>query len=213
MFSGLIESLGTVADVARIPAGLRLRVAGALAAELSLGDSVAVNGVCVTVVENDELGFCVELSPETARVTTLGQAESGMVVNLERPLRADGRLGGHFVLGHVDAVGHIDKVQQQSDFYRVSLRYPPALRPYIVRRGSIAVDGISLTVAGLGTGRFEVQIVPYTWEHTTLKTARVGDAVNLECDIIGKYVVSAVEAVRSGSSFERVRGDLGESET
>ena len=174
MFSGLIESLGTVAEVERIPAGLRMRVAGDIAAELSLGESVAVNGVCVTVVQTDAVGFSVELSPETARVTTLGRVVSGMMVNLERPLRADGRLGGHFVLGHIDDVGHVAEIQRQSEFYRMSLRYPPALNPYLVRKGSIAVDGISLTVAGLGSGRFDVQIVPYTWEHTNLQAATVG---------------------------------------
>ena len=173
MFSGLIEALGEVAEVTAIPAGLHLRVTAGLAAELLLGDSVAVNGVCLTVATKDELGFAAELSPETARVTTLGGFRKGTVVNLERPLRVDARLGGHFVLGHVDDIGQVDAIRQQSDFYRVTVRYPAELTPLIVQKGSIALDGVSLTVAELSPERFEVQIVPYTWEHTNLHAIRV----------------------------------------
>ena len=198
MFTGLIEALGEVANVTAIPAGLHLRVAAGLAAELAPGDSVAVNGVCLTVAQQDALGFDAELAPETTRVTTLGGVRKGTVVNLERPLRADARVGGHFVLGHVDDMGQVDGIQQQSDFYRVTFRYPAALTRLIVEKGSIAVDGVSLTVAGLGSDRFDVQMVPYTWEHTTFHGVRVHDLVNLECDIIGRYVVRSLEAGRSG---------------
>ena len=198
MFSGLIEALGEVAEVTAIPAGLHLRVTTELGAQLALGDSVAVNGVCLTVAQKDALGFAAELSPETARVTTLGGLKTGTVVNLERPLRADGRVGGHFVLGHIDDTGQVDGIRQQEDFYRVTLRYPGPLTPLIVQKGSIAVDGVSLTVAGLGPDQFDVQIVPYTWEHTNLHAVRVDDPVNLECDIIGKYVVRSLEVGRSG---------------
>ena len=194
MFSGLIEGIGDVAEVKGIPAGRRVRIATSLADGLAPGDSIAVNGVCLTVVLNDTGEFHAEVSPETARVTTLGDLRPGIRVNLERPLRADARLGGHFVLGHVDEVGHIDEIRQEADFYWVTLRYPEGLAPYLVRKGSVAVDGISLTVAGLSAQRFDVQIVPYTWTHTNLQAAGVGDGVNLECDIIGKYVVQAVRA-------------------
>ena len=207
MFSGLIERVGKVADVEPIPAGLRIRIATGLAAELSVGDSVAVNGVCLTVANLDDAGFWAKVSPETARVTTLGRVGSEGVVNLERALRADARLGGHFVLGHVDDVGHIDAIAQQTEFYRVTLRYPRAVDAYIVQKGSIAVDGISLTVARLERGRFDVQIVPYTWEHTNLRAARVDDPVNLECDIIGKYVVRALDAVRDAGPSAPPAGD------
>ena len=200
MFSGLIEAVGTVDRATRTAAGIGLRVRCGLAAELAAGDSIAVNGVCLTAVEADADAFAADVSPETARVTTLGDVVEGMLVNLERPLRADGRVGGHFVLGHVDATGRLAGIRDEAEFRRVSFEYPPALRPLIVPKGSISADGISLTVAALGTDRFDVQIVPYTWDHTRLRAARVGDAVNLECDIIGKYVLNAVEATRSAEA-------------
>ena len=194
MFSGLIEAVGAVSGAARTPAGLVLRVRCSLAAELAAGDSVAVNGVCLTVVEAGKELFTADVSPETARVTTLGGAAEGMLVNLERPLRADGRVGGHFVLGHVDGAGRLADIREEAEFRRLSFEHPASLQPLIVRKGSIAVDGVSLTVAALGAGRFDVQIVPHTWDHTRLRAAGVGDAVNIECDIIGKYVFNAMEA-------------------
>lgn len=200
MFSGLIEAVGVVAGAARTPAGLDLRVRCGLAAELAAGDSIAVNGVCLTAVKVGGEAFTANVSPETARVTTLGAAAEGALVNLERPLRADGRFGGHFVLGHVDAAGRVAEIRQEADCYRFGFEYPPALKPLIVTKGSIAVDGVSLTVAALDERRFEVQIVPYTWEHTRLRAARAGDAVNLECDIIGKYVLGAVAAARGAAA-------------
>ena len=160
--------------------------------ELGLGDSIAVNGVCLTVIEKDDSSFTAEVSPETVRVTTLSGLRAAQTVNLERPMLADGRLGGHFVLGHVDGVGTISGIEKQADFSLVRVTYPLPLAAYIVPKGSIALDGISLTVAGLDAAHFDVQIVPYTWLHTNLHAARVGDPVNLECDIIGKYVVRAV---------------------
>lgn len=192
MFSGLIEATGSVVALQKIPAGARLSVETPLAQELALGDSIAVNGVCLTVVEQRDRVFDAEISPETGRVTTLGRVTTGTVVNLERPLKADGRLGGHFVLGHVDGVGQILQVQQEDEFNLVTVGYDKTLAPYIVSKGSIAVDGISLTVAGLRHEEFDVQIVPYTWQHTNLQGARRETPVNLECDIIGKYVVRAV---------------------
>ena len=206
MFSGLVEATGEVAELKSIPAGLRIRVLTELAPGLAPGDSVAVNGVCLTVVLNDAAEFHAEVSPETARVTTLGGLSPGSLVNLERPLRADDRFGGHFVLGHVDEIGHVDEVRQEADFYWVTFRYPSALAPYIVRKGSIAVDGISLTAAGLSPQRFDVQIVPYTWQHTNLHAVTVDDPVNLECDIIGKYVVKAVEAAAGADAGDTSGG-------
>ena len=206
MFSGLVEATGEVAELKSIPSGLRIRVLTELAAGLTPGDSVAVNGVCLTVVLNDAAEFHAEVSPETVRVTTFGGLSPGSLVNLERPLRADDRFGGHFVLGHVDEIGHVDEVRQKADFYWATFRYPSSLAPHIVRKGSIAVDGISLTVAGLSPQRFDVQIVPYTWQHTNLHAVTVDDPVNLECDIIGKYVVKAVEAA-GGANAGEASGD------
>ena len=198
MFTGLIEATGEVVEVESIPAGVRIRIKTPLSGELKLGESIAVNGVCLTVVSCDTREFHAQLSPETVRVTALGKFRQGTTVNLERPLRSDTRLGGHFVLGHVDDVGYVGEIRQDSDFYWVTVRYPAVLGPYIVRKGSVAVDGISLTVAGLGGQHFDVQIVPYTWNHTNFHTLAVSDQVNIECDIIGKYVVKAVAAVRDG---------------
>jgi len=192
MFSGLIEAVGALEEVEDIVQGKRLRVASVLAPELALGDSVAVNGVCLTVVARDEVGFQAEISPETARVTTLGALGAGAQVNLERPLRADMRFGGHFVLGHVDGVGQLITVVQNAEFWLLTVAYESSIEPYVVHKGSVAVDGISLTIAALRPGSFDVQIVPYTWEHTNLHNRPVPRAVNLECDIIGKYVVKAV---------------------
>ncbi len=192
MFSGLIENVGTLEQGEDVAQGRRLHVRTGLGPELAPGDSVAVNGVCLTVVTCDDAGFQSEISPETARVTTLGGLGSGTQVNLERPLRADMRFGGHFVLGHVDGVGSLVEVCQQAECWLLTLTYDPSLEPYLVHKGSVALDGISLTVAALHRGRFDVQIVPYTWEHTNLQSAPVPTAVNLECDIIGKYVVKAV---------------------
>ena len=137
--------------------------------------------------------FDAESSPETARVTSLGHLARGGVVNLERSMRADTRVGGHFVQGHVDAVGRLEAIQTEADFYRLAIGFPAALTPLFVRKGSVAVDGISLTVAELADTRFEVQIVPFTWTHTNLSRLAAGATVNLECDIIGKYVVRALE--------------------
>src|SRR5688500_7178717 len=165
MFTGLVEALGELAERSPIPGGWRLRIATPLGAELALGDSVAVNGVCLTVVARSTNEMSAEVGPETARVTTLGSMPPGCRVNLERPLRADGRFGGHFVQGHVDAVGRIEELRPDAEFHWLTVSFPAQLSPYFVTKGSVAVDGISLTVAGLRTDRFAVQVVPYTMEH------------------------------------------------
>ena len=193
MFTGLIEATGQLVERTTTGGGVRLRLESPLASELHQGDSVAVNGVCLTVVAVDRGGFRADVGPETMRVTTLGTLPPESVVNLERPLRADGRLGGHFVQGHVDAIGQIEGRRPQADFEWITVSFPPLLAAYIVLKGSIAVDGISLTVAGLDADRFEVQVVPYTLDHTNLRNVRVRDRVNLECDLVGKYVVRAAE--------------------
>ena len=193
MFTGLIEAIGEVQEVTPTPAGFRLRVTTAIAPDLVAGDSLAVNGVCLTAVLSDASGIHADISPETLRVTALGLLRRGALVNLERPLRADARLGGHFVQGHVDATGTIDDIRPDGDSHRLTIRFPAVLAPYIVSKGSITVNGISLTVAGVDDRRFDVQIIPYTWEHTNLHLAKAGDLVNLESDILGKYVVRAAE--------------------
>ena len=145
MFTGLIESVGRVAGLQQMPGGLRLRVASPLAASLCVGDSIAHNGVCLTVVERTDEDFATEIGPETMRVTNLGDLVAGSVLNLERPLQPDARLGGHFVQGHVDATGVVTAIEDQGEFWRFAFTYPEALAPLFILKGSIAVDGNHLT--------------------------------------------------------------------
>jgi len=196
MLTGLIEGLGEVAEMKPTPSGFRLRLQTGLASELTPGDSLAVNGVCLTVVSADNEAVNLDIAPETVRVSALGSLKPGRSVNLERPMRADSRVGGHFVQGHVDATGTISEIRKDGDFWWITVKFPPSLAAQIVRKGSIAVDGISLTVAGVDDRHFDVQIVPFTWEHTTLQAVKVNDLVNLECDMLGKYVLRAMEVVR-----------------
>jgi riboflavin synthase len=193
MFTGLVEAVGELVERKTTTGGFRLRIGTALAPDLSPGDSIAVNGVCLTVIVAEKGEFQADVGPETVRVSTLGWLSRGSGVNLERPLRADSRFGGHFVQGHVDAIGHIEELRAAADFYWLTVSFPSSLAPYIVHKGSIAVDGISLTVAGLGKDRFDVQLVPFTMSHTNLSRAQIRDRVNLECDMVGKYVVRAAE--------------------
>jgi riboflavin synthase len=195
MFTGLIESLGEVAAVSAIDAGFTLRISSSLASVLRTGESIAVNGVCLTVVEaGKESGvLTAEVGPQTAAVTSLGGLKTGALINLERAMPADGRFGGHMVLGHVDATGVVQSIRPEAEFSWVTVSYPARLAPYLIDRGSVAVDGISLTIAKLDAGSFDVQIVPFTMAHTNLKGMRAGDTVNLECDMVGKYVVKAIE--------------------
>ena len=203
MFTGLVEAIGEITEVKAAPAGLRMRLSTSLAPELANGDSLAVNGVCLTVVARDGDGVHVDVSPETIRVTTLATAQRGSIMNLERPLRADARVGGHFVQGHVDATGTVEDVRQDGESYWLTVMFPRALAPYIVRKGSIAVNGVSLTVAGVDDRRFDVQIIPYTWTHTNFHAFKAGDDVNLECDILGKYVARAIELSGAARTADR----------
>jgi riboflavin synthase len=207
MFTGLVERVAAVVECKPISRGVRLRIDSPLAGELAPGDSLAVNGVCLTVILAAASEIHADVGPETLRVTTLGSLAPGTLVNLERPLRPDGRLGGHFVQGHVDAIGHVEALRADADFHWLTISFPSALAPYLVLKGSIAVDGISLTVAGLGVDRFDAMVLPYTLEHTNVKAVRNHDRVNLECDMIAKYVVRAVEL--AGLTLTPVRaGDV-----
>src|SRR5260221_1124340 len=203
MFTGLIEGVGELIERTPTQAGFRLRIGTSMTPELSPGDSLAVNGVCLTVTVAEHLEVHADVGPETARVTTLGWLPRGSRVNLERPLRADGRLGGHFVQGHVDAVGHVEAMRPDAEFHWLTVSFPSTLAPNIVHRGSIAADGISLTIAELGADRFDIQVVPYTMDHTNVSGLQVRDRVNLECDIVGKYVLRAAQL--AGLTLARVR--------
>ena len=199
MFTGLIEAVGKVAVVKAIDAGFNLRISSDIAGDLRPGESISVNGVCLTVVEKGvappDHFFSAEIGPETAKVTSLGALSEGSLVNLERAMLANGRFGGHMVLGHVDGTGTIQSIRAEAEFSWITVSYPAALAPYLIHRGSVAVDGISLTVAKLDTATFDVQVVPFTLSHTNLRNARAGDRVNLECDMVGKYVLRAMEVL------------------
>jgi riboflavin synthase len=193
MFTGLVEGVGELLECKPTNGGRRLRIGSVLAPEMKPGESLAVNGVCLTVILAERGEIHADIGPETVRVTTLGSLPRGTVLNLERPLRADQRFGGHFVQGHVDAIGHVEELRQEAEFHWLTVSFPVTLAPLIVHKGSIAVDGISLTVAGLGADRFDIMVVPFTMQHTNLGRIKLRDRVNLECDMVGKYVVRAAE--------------------
>jgi riboflavin synthase len=155
---------------------------------------VSVNGVCLTVTGTDGDAMFADIGPETLRVTTLGLVRVGDTVNLEQSMRADGRFGGHFVQGHVDGTGTIHAIRPDGEANWLTVGYPRDLAPLFIRKGSVAIDGISLTVADLRDTQLDVMIIPFTWQATNLASRQVGDMVNLECDMIGKYVVRILEA-------------------
>jgi len=189
MFTGLVEALGTIRRVQDDAAGRRLIVAEKkLAPELSIGESVAVNGACLTVVERDSEAFHFEAGPETLHRTNLGELGAGDRVNLERALRLSDRLGGHIVQGHVDGIGRVADRQRQGEWETVWFSCPAELTRYMVSKGSVAVDGVSLTLVEVETERFSVALIPHTLEHTTLGFRPVGATVNLEIDLLAKYV-------------------------
>lgn len=193
MFTGLVEAVGRVAGVEDVVSGRRLRFQTSLA-PLTPGDSVSVNGVCLTATAIEGDTFSADVGPETLRVTTLGQLKGGETVNLERSMRADGRFGGHFVQGHVDGTGTVAAIRPDGEAHWLTVAYPGPLAPLFVPKGSVAIDGISLTVAALRGSQLDVMIIPFTWQATTLASRKVGDMVNLECDMIGKYVARILEA-------------------
>jgi riboflavin synthase len=188
MFTGLVQSLGSVKAVDRSDRGARVSVATPLAAEIRPGDSVAVNGVCLTATEASDTGFAAEAMNETLSRTSLGALEPGAEVNLELPLRATDRLGGHVVQGHVDGLGTITGAREDGFSRVVEIEAPPELLRYVVEKGSVAVDGVSLTVAELGSESFSVALIPETQERTNLGKAQPGRQVNLEVDVLAKYV-------------------------
>jgi riboflavin synthase len=195
MFTGLITEVGTILNVRRVPATstaafTRITVTGAsTVSELKTGDSVSVSGVCLTAVEIAGKQFSADLAEETLQRTSLGRLQKGSLVNLELPARAQDRLGGHVVQGHVDGVGHLlrlEKIKGGED-WRLELEIPPSLTKYVVPQGSITVEGISLTVAAIDARRLEIAIIPHTYQATNLLALRAGDPLNVEVDVLAKY--------------------------
>jgi riboflavin synthase len=198
MFTGLVEALGTVHAVKAVGQGRLLEIAEArLAPELTLGESVAVNGVCLTVVATGLETFRFEAGPETLGLTNLGQLAVGSCVNLERSLRAGGRLGGHIVQGHVDGVGQLDKRNRDGQWETLWFSCPTQLTRQMVRKGSVAVDGVSLTLVDVTGSGFSVALIPHTLAVTTLGLKIPGNSVNLETDLFAKYVAKYMEALQA----------------
>ncbi len=185
MFTGIVEEVGAIAGIR--PGGFSIRASKVLEG-LDVGDSVSVNGACLTVTERGPGSFSVDVVPETLRRTNLGSLSEGSPVNLERGVRAGGRLDGHVVQGHVDGVGRIESVRDDGDAVMVAVGAAPSIMRYVVEKGFVAVDGVSLTIVGCDEERFSVTIIPHTREHTIMGTRKPGDEVNLEVDILAKYV-------------------------
>jgi riboflavin synthase len=189
MFTGIVEEMGAIASLEKTLAGTRFTIlASTVMGDLKIGDSVSVNGTCLTVVSKSERDFSVEVSPETLSVTTLGSFNAGTPVNLERAMRLNERIGGHLVAGHVDGVGVIRSRQQDGNAILFTIGAPPEILRYCVAKGSITVDGISLTINEVTDHSFSVAIIPHTAKVTTLGLKQINDPVNLESDLIGKYV-------------------------
>jgi riboflavin synthase len=192
MFTGLVQQVGVVASVSREGGGAVVRVSAPLAHDVAEGDSVLVNGVCLTATAVADGEFAAELTPETVRRSALGDVESGSRVNLELPLRATDRLGGHIVQGHVDAVAEVAAVAREGSALNLRVVPPPSALRYVVEKGSVALDGVSLTVTGIDEGGFGVSLIPETLERTNLGDAAPGRRINLEVDVLAKYVEKLV---------------------
>jgi riboflavin synthase len=195
MFTGIIEHLGTVESIKKNADGGRITVhAPTVAPHLAVSNSIAVNGCCLTVVELDRNRFSADLSAETLRKTSLGEWKTGTHVNLEQPMTAGKEFGGHFVLGHVDTIGRVARLQPEGENWWYGVEIPETFAKHIVPQGSITIDGISLTAARWNGRLAEVAVIPFTYEHTNIKFKKLGDAVNLEGDVLGKYVERYMES-------------------
>ncbi len=189
MFTGIVEEMGSVKALRRAAGAARLTISASMVLDgTRLGDSISVNGVCLTVVEMDKNYFSADVAVETLRVTNLGDLKIGSAVNLERALQLSARVGGHLVSGHVDAVGSIRDKREEGNGWRIFIDAPESVLRYVIKKGSVAIDGISLTVADVDNAGFSIAMIPHTAKLTTLGFKSAGDRVNLEADIIGKYV-------------------------
>jgi riboflavin synthase len=200
MFTGLIEAMGTVvsSEPDRDKVGRRLEIAAAFSSDLQLGESISVNGTCLTVIESTQRSFWVQMSSTTLNLTTLGDLAPEDRVNLERSVTPATRLGGHWVLGHVDTRGVVHALIPTGDSHHIAVTYPHEYGRWVLPQGSIALDGISLTIVTLSPGQFTVTVIPHTWSHTTIQNWRVGLPINLEFDVLGKYVEHLLDPYRAG---------------
>ncbi len=194
MFTGLVEEKGYIKEKVQSGEGLRFTIsAKKIMDDLKTGDSIAVNGVCLTVVQKEKETFSVDVIEETLKKTNLGGTKLNEPVNLERPLKAETRLGGHFVLGHIDTTGKIESIKELSSSHFIKISFSRQFRKYLIPVGSVAIDGVSMTVAELGDDNFSVGVIPHTWEETIFAGKKSGDTVNLEFDVLGKYIVQLTE--------------------
>jgi len=201
MFTGIIEVVGVVGSLVHKDDKARMRVdTNPQFSQFEMGESIAVNGVCLTVVDMGEYWFAVDMTTETLDRTSFKQVKEGSRVNLERALTPSKKMSGHFVTGHIDNVAKVVSIDEKPGEVLFRFEHPPELAPYLIEKGSAAVDGISLTVFDCRDNRFTVSIIPFTLEHTNLKDRKTGDGVNIECDMIGKYVIRACETVFGGSA-------------
>lgn len=208
MFTGLIESIGVVQLLTRSRLGWRITIRSEMATRLAEGDSIAVNGICLTASQCQSDGFVADVMPETALRTQLELWRVGKSVNLERALAADGRLDGHLVSGHVDGTGRIRSVERDGNAFRVTISAAPSLLDGIISKGSVALDGISLTVIGCSRETFTVGVIPHTYTHTALQDISAGDIVNIETDLIGKYVFAWLEKKSEDTSLSSLTQTL-----
>ncbi len=208
MFTGLIENIGTVSSIIRAKGGIRISISPKFDMEMKIGDSLAVNGVCLTVIESGR-DIAFEVSPETIRSTNFGELKINNKVNLERPLRLTDRLGGHIVTGHVDGNGIIKNRKQEGEYTFYAFKVSPEILKYIVKKGSVAVDGISLTVTDLNSTSFSVAIIPHTLTATNIGDKGPGDKVNIEIDIIGKYVEKFMNRKDTDAGLEKLLKEKG----
>jgi len=194
MFTGLIEEKGTLINKIKTGDGYRLVItADKVLNDLEIGSSISVNGVCLTVVELKGKSFSLDTIEETLKKTNLGHLSINDNVNLERPLKAEARLGGHFVLGHVDTTGVVESVRELSNSHFITISFPELFRKYLIYVGSVAIDGVSMTVAEVTKNTFSIGIIPHTWSETIFSGKKPGDSVNLEFDVLGKYVETIME--------------------
>ncbi len=202
MFTGIVEEIGEVADIQRKGSAMNLRIQCAeVMGDLSVGDSVAVNGLCLTAEEVEPAAFSAGIMPESVRHSTLGDLRVGSKVNLERAIAAGERFGGHLVSGHIDGVGRVRSRRPEDNAQLFVIEVDPGITESLVEKGSVTVDGVSLSITGLERGSFSVSIIPHTIQHTTLRDLRSGGRVNVEADLIGKYVAKFVSGLPSGDDL------------
>ena len=201
MFTGIIEEVGTVRTITNNKITINAKT---VLEETKLGDSIAVNGVCLTVTSITKNGFDADISPETMQVTVLKNLKAGSCVNLERAISANGRFGGHIVSGHIDGIGKIINIKKNGDFYDIKIELSKELTKYVAKKGSIATNGVSLTVADIDADTIRIAVIPHTFENTNLETLKIGDFVNIETDILAKYVEKFLSTSdnKSGISME-----------